>query len=389
MTDTYSHSYRNWVKAALLITVITPYLSGCNSSSTTALDNTNNTPVTPTIVAAAAAVTTATASTTTATPIPQPATAAASSVNAPAIAAATVTNSATTTSQRFSLVSSSGQVVDSSSLNQTKTVSIGSSGAAGRPEASDALGADTMPLTDTELATIRTTTPTAAARIINESVLGFDSRFHVNPYGYPQRAVSLITYNGSTHCTGWLVSADTLVTAGHCVHSGGANGRWGSPSAFKIYPGFSDGYAPYGSCQPRETYSSYGWITSADSDADVGVIKLNCAIGKATGYFSYFVAAQTDNTAITINGYPGDKADANEQWGSTGVISRSTPAKIYYDNDTTGGMSGAPVWLQHNDTAWSLGIHTNGESLLSPGTNAGTRISQDVFDLITAVKELP
>ncbi|WP_308874649.1 trypsin-like serine protease [Thiothrix subterranea] len=157
-------------------------------------------------------------------------------MDAPAIAAATVTNSATTTSQRFSLVSSSGQVVDSSSLNQTKTVSIGSSGAAGRPEASEALGADTMPLTDTELATIKTTTPTAAARIINESILGFDSRFHVNPYGYPQRAVSLITYNGSTHCTGWLVSADTLVTAGHCVHSGGANGRWGSPSAFKIYP---------------------------------------------------------------------------------------------------------------------------------------------------------
>jgi glutamyl endopeptidase len=306
-------------------------------------------------------------------------------VNAPAIAA-TVASSAPTTSQRFSLVSSSGQVVDSSSLNQTKTLSVGSSGALGRPEA---LGANTTPLTDSELAAIKTTTPTAAARIINESVLGFDSRFHVNPYAYPQRAVSLITYNGRTHCTGWLVSDDTLVTAGHCVHGGGSNGRWGSPSAFKIYPGFSDGYAPYGSCQPREIYSSYGWISAADGDADVGVIKLNCAIGNATGYFSYFVTAQTDNAAITINGYPGDKANGNEQWGSTGVISRSTPTKIYYDNDTTGGMSGAPVWLQHDNTAWALGIHTNGESLLSPGTNAGTRISQDVFDLITAVKELP
>ena len=310
-------------------------------------------------------------------------------MNAPPIAATVVASTTPATSQRFSLVASSGQVVNASGINQDKTVSVGSSGALGRPETAEALGANTTPLTDTELATIKTTTPTAAARIIRESIIGFDSRFHVNPYTYPQRAVSLITYNGSTHCTGWLVSADTLVTAGHCVHGGGSNGRWGSTSAFKIYPGFSDGYAPYGHCQPREIYSTYGWITAADGDADVGVIKLNCDIGNATGYFSYFVAAQTDNTAITINGYPGDKADGNQQWGSTGIILRSTPAKIYYDNDTTGGMSGAPVWLEHDNTAWSLGIHTNGESLLSPGTNAGTRISQDVFDLITAVKELP
>lgn len=376
MTDTYFHPYGKWAQAALLIAVITPCLSGCNGGSATAQDTTNTT--TTLIPKIAAAAPTATAPTAAAAPI----------VNAPAIAA-TVASSAPTTSQRFSLVSSSGQVVDSSSLNQTKTVSVGSNGAAGRPEASEALGADATPLTDTELAAIRTTTPTAAARIINESVLGFDSRFHVNPYAYPQRAVALITYNGSTHCTGWLVSANTLVTAGHCVHGGGSKGRWGTAAAFKIYPGFSDGYAPYGSCQPREIYSTYGWITTADGDADVGVIKLNCAIGNATGYFSYFVAAQTDNTAITINGYPGDKADGSQQWGSTGVISRSTPAKIYYDNDTTGGMSGAPIWLQHNDTAWSLGIHTNGESLLSPGANSGVRISQDVFDLITAVKELP
>lgn len=369
MTDTYSHPYGNWLYSTLLIAVITPHLAGCNGGSATAQDNTNTT--TPAIAAAAAT--------------PPTTAAAAPSVNAPPIAA-TVVSTTPTTSQRFSLVASSGQVVNPSSLNQDKTVSVGSSGALGRPEAQ---GADMTPLTDAELAAIQTTTPTAAARIIRESIIGFDSRFHVNPYAYPQRAVALITYNGSTHCTGWLVSPDTLVTAGHCVHGGGSNGRWGTTTAFRIYPGFSDGYAPYGYCQPREVYSSLGWITAADGDADVGVIKLNCAIGNATGYFSYFVAAQTDNTAITINGYPGDKADGNQQWGSTGIILRSTPAKIYYDNDTTGGMSGAPVWLQHDKTAWSLGIHTNGESLLSPGANGGTRISQDVFDLITAVKELP
>jgi glutamyl endopeptidase len=116
---------------------------------------------------------------------------------------------------------------------------------------------------------------------------------------------------------------------------------------------------------------------------------MNCSVGNSTGYFSYFVANPVDNVAITINGYPGDKANGTQQWGSKGTVSRSTAAKLYYDNDTVGGMSGAPIWVQNNNTAWALGIHTNGDSLATGGSNAGTRISQNVFDLITAVKELP
>ncbi len=96
-------------------------------------------------------------------------------------------------------------------------------------------GADVTPLSDTEIAAIETTT-TPAARIIQESILGFDDRFQVlNTSTFPERAVSLITYNGSSYCTGWLVSRDTLVTAGHCVHGGGtqlANGAMPPVSKF-------------------------------------------------------------------------------------------------------------------------------------------------------------
>ncbi len=360
---TIPQSRARWMPIIAVLLVITPYVTGCTGESTTAQDtSTTNTGSTTTATVATTAVTTP----------------------------STTTSSSTTTStskRSYSLVSSSGQIIDANNLNQNSSLSFGSTGVAGRPELE---GADLTPLSDTELTAMKTTT-TPASRIIQESVLGFDSRFLVNPYAYPERAVALITYNGNTHCTGWLVSKDTLVTAGHCVHSGGSKGNWGAATSFKIYPGLSNGYAPYGSCAPKELYSSYGWITAADGDADIGIIKLNCSVGNSTGYFSYFVANPVDNTSITINGYPGDKANGgqNQQWGSKGTVSHSTESKIYYDNDTVGGMSGAPTWVSNNGTAWALGIHTNGESLLTPNTNAGTRISQDVFDLITAVKELP
>jgi glutamyl endopeptidase len=354
-----------WVQPVATLLLIASMLTGCGGSDTTAQQN-----ATP----AAAPAPTVTASTV--SPV--------TTTTNPPIATTPTTDSAATTSHRFSLVSSSGKVIDVSNSNQGSSLSLGSTGAVGRPESD---GADLTPLSDAEIAAIRATTP--AARIIQESVLGFDSRFQVNPYTYPERAVALITYNGSAFCTGWMVSKDTLVTAGHCVHGGGATGRWGTTSAYKIYPGYSDGYAPYGACTPKELYSSSGWINTANGDADVGIIKMNCSVGNSTGYFSYFVANPVDNVAITINGYPGDKANGTQQWGSKGTISRSTAAKLYYDNDTVGGMSGAPVWVQNNNTAWALGIHTNGDSLATGGSNAGTRISQNVFDLITAVKELP
>lgn len=379
--DMILHSSKRFLGVFLSAVTTTVSISGCQQdNANTAQQQTEPQQtavagsVAPTSLVAATPPATTTASTT--TPIPP---------SSPASSSTSSSSATASSTKNYSLVSSNGQVIDANNLNQSNSVSYGSTGSGSRPELE---GADTTLLTDTEIAVMQTKTTTA--RVILESIIGFDSRYQVNPTAYPERAVSLITYNGSTHCTGWLVSKDTLVTAGHCVHGGGISGKWGNTSAFKIYPGYSDGNKPYGSCNAKELYSSSGWISSASNTSDIGIIKLDCSIGNATGYFSYFVANPVDNTTVTINGYPGDKADAHQQWASNGTISHSSPAKLYYDNDTTGGMSGSPIWVSNNGTAWALGIHTTGESsIVYPGTNSGTRISQDIFDLITAAKELP
>lgn len=376
-------SDRRVARVFFALTVATAFISGCNQDNT-APQAAQHTPA-PVAVAAASAPVTISAAV-----APSAASSSAVSVNSipvsntPAnslpLPVASTSNSAG--SLRANLVSSSGQVISAANDNRFTLQSPGSSGSSARPALE---GADMNPLTAEEISKMRT--PTLASRIIREAVFGQDTRYRVNPTTYPERTVSLITYAGQTHCTGWLVSADTLVTAGHCVHGGGNRGRWGQAAAFRVFPAYSDGYAPYGSCGAREIYSSYGWVIAADSTADIGLIKLDCTVGNATGYLGYFVASNVDGTNIAINGYPGDKADAHQQWGSLGTVLMSTPNKLYYDNDTYGGMSGSPIWVRNsaNGTAWSIGIHAAAEVNM----NSGTRINQDIFNLITAVKELP
>lgn len=292
-------------------------------------------------------------------------------------------STSTNSSSAGLLVASGNLVITSGSNVQTGIQSPGSAGGSSRPEAE---GASTVPLTQEEIELLRTTTPTA--KIIREAVLGYDSRYRIfDTTTYPQRAISLIAYEGKTHCTGWLISPDTLVTAGHCLHDGGANGKWRVKTALRAYPGYSDGNAPYGSCGAKEIYAAYHWVFAADPESDIGFIKLDCTIGKAIGYFGYFVPGKVDGATATITGYPSDKGGGLQQWASDGTIVASTPAKLYYDNDTSGGMSGSPVWVRNSNdgSVWGIGIHAAAETT----TNSGTRINPTVFMLMELVKNLP
>lgn len=350
-----SRVYTHFTQAVLLlVTVISTQLSGCGGGS----DETGKSLL-------ANGVSTSAATTTTSL-------------------SASATNSALpifTDSSAYSLISRNGDIYDPTVLNPDNlSHSSGSYGTGSQPELE---GADMSSLTADSSQT------TTAARVGQESVIGFDSRVQVNAQTYPYRATARITYNGLSHCTGWLVSSDTLVTAGHCVHGGGPQGHWGNTAAFRVFPGYSDGFAPYGSCTARELYTSNGWIQEGNDDADIGIIKLNCTIGNSTGYLSYFVANPVENVYITVNGYPSDRANGTQQWASDGRVNFATNKKLYYDNDTNGGMSGAPLWVYGSgNSIWSIGLHTNGENAFSPGNNSGTRISQEIFDLITAVKNI-
>lgn len=224
-----------------------------------------------------------------------------------------------------------------------------------------------------------------------ESVIGSDGRTRVDPTTTtPGSMTAWITFGGGSSCTGWFISASTVATAGHCVHSGGSGGSWYTRSSYRVYPGRNGTVSPYGYCTAKSLHSVTGWTTSNSNNHDYGAIKLNCSAGDTVGWYGmYWTSASLLGTSATIQGYPGDKTSGT-QWKMTGSITSNGTYRIGYTIDTASGQSGAPVWTYRNSSCTGTGatgkcvmaIHTLGGS----SSNSATRITQAVFNNLVAWK---
>ncbi|WP_425455307.1 trypsin-like serine peptidase, partial [Allorhizocola rhizosphaerae] len=109
-----------------------------------------------------------------------------------------------------------------------------------------------------------------------DSIIGTDDRYQVNPGVYPGTSTVLVTFSGG-RCSGWMAGynpanlTSTIVTAGHCVHTGGSGGAW--RSGVTVYPGYPN--TGFG-CSAITLYSVVGWTTNGSPDYDYGAIKVNC-----------------------------------------------------------------------------------------------------------------
>jgi putative chitinase len=212
----------------------------------------------------------------------------------------------------------------------------------------------------------------------------------VNTTEYPSRAIVQISFvnasNGKRYsCTGGMIGANFVLTAGHCVHDGGPGGGWHRD--FVIYPGRNGPLKPFGSCSASQLYSVEGWVNAASADEgrlyDIGAIKLDCDIGRQTGWLRLSTAADSIvGTQTMIQGYPCDKTPAGKAWVSRDEVRGVLPQKLFYQNDTYGCMSGAPVFTDGDQGI--VGVHTNGLHGEEPwnSNNAGTRITE------TAIQDL-
>lgn len=229
------------------------------------------------------------------------------------------------------------------------------------------------------------TTKAEPGSVGTNSVIGADGRVQESaPTSYPWGAIAHLQTNQGG-CTGFMLSRDVLVTAGHCVHYGGS---W--VTSYTVTPGRTGNNAPFGSCSGgiNDVWTTSNWINGYPSDHDYGLIKLTCNIGNNTGWFGwwYNTGENLVNQYFYVEGYPGDKPFGTMWWDGDNTYSQ-TANKLWYWIDTAGGQSGSPVYHSNSTTpglcsGWCVtAIHTNGVAGTNPA-NSGTRFRPDVMSFI-------
>jgi glutamyl endopeptidase len=224
-----------------------------------------------------------------------------------------------------------------------------------------------------------------------ESIIGLDTRTRNVTTNYPASAVVLIIFDGG-RCSGFMINENTVGTAGHCLHSGNPDGFFDRAS-FRILPGFDGDTAQFEECGARQLFTVNGWADGGDERYDYGAIKLDCAVGNATGTFGLRIGAGNNEPAI-VTGYPGDKP--LEQWQASDIVRRAESRQLFYAADTVGGNSGGPVWqgwTSENGVSGPYVIAVHAYGLHGTGAhsdfNHGTRITDDVINNYIAWSDLP
>lgn len=220
-----------------------------------------------------------------------------------------------------------------------------------------------------------------------ETVCGSDDRVQITavtqvPWRWICKLIIRWPNGGSGGCTGWFIGPRTVMTAGHCVYSGGAGG-WAR--SIEVIPGMNAAARPYGSMVGTSFRSVTGWTQNGDQNYDYGCIILpNANLGNQVGWFGFasLTDASLQNLLANNSGYAGDKPFGT-QWFNAGRVTNVTARKLYYMLDTYGGQSGSPTWRLLNGQRHAIGIHAYGGC-----PNSSTRITSAVFNNMLSWKNV-
>ena len=156
--------------------------------------------------------------------------------------------------------------------------------------------------------------------------------------------------NGNHYCTASVVDSpgqDLLITAAHCLNTGGRGAVYRSDVVF--VPGYRDGEAPYGIWTPAKLIVAQQWLTDANPDYDVGFVVLKPYKGKNIEQVLGANRLALDTSyryLVRVTGYP-ESADAPitcRNW-----TTKQSATQLRFDcPGYTNGTSGSP-WVANFD----------------------------------------
>jgi V8-like Glu-specific endopeptidase len=178
---------------------------------------------------------------------------------------------------------------------------------------------------------------------------------------YPYRAVGKLFFTvpgaGPSECSGAVIGARLILTAGHCVHNGKSS--TGFYTNFEFVPAFRDGVAPWGRWPAVTVAVTTTWATGqgkVPNAADYAILEVQdlqgtdgnvYRIGDVVGKFGVAIASLKINH-VHMLGYPVafDGGNKMHQVSSASLKYDPKTNTVAYGSDMTPGSSGGP-WVQN------------------------------------------
>ncbi len=250
-----------------------------------------------------------------------------------------------------------------------------------------------------------------AKGVLGEQSTGGVTTSAFNP-NYPSSSIAAYTNGkifftnsggGTSSCSGAIVNspgADTVWTAGHCLHAG-SGGNWYSNWVF--IPAYDDDLAnprPYGTWTPWWVQTRPAWASSSDMSEDMGVMIMNTNFGgwHIVNYFGGhgFSANLGKYTYENAFGYPSESpfdggnlmrcwGYASPEWTSGSVTSET----IKIPCDMTRGSSGGP-WLYGFDGNWGNlnGVVSRIDRIVGPTISLSPYFDNTAVDLYNITRNM-
>lgn len=175
-------------------------------------------------------------------------------------------------------------------------------------------------------------------------------------------ALEIAGVHGGLVGTAWYAGPKTLITAGHCVYDPEQIGGWAREIV--VTPGRDGERRPFGAQKATRFSAHPKWIAEMNPNFDIAAIHLEAALPPEATPFKVQPMDDADlkNALVNVSGYPADRGFGTEQWWAKNRIQRVRPDRLYYDVDTYGGQSGAPLYVIPNARAAPIvvGVHAYG-----------------------------
>jgi V8-like Glu-specific endopeptidase len=170
---------------------------------------------------------------------------------------------------------------------------------------------------------------------------------------------------GYARCSGTAVSSpdeSVVITAGHCINSGGRRGRW-FKSRWVFVPGFRFGQRPFGVFPARRLDTTRQWRRSGSENFDVGAAVVGRnergqTLGEAVGGVGIAWNLKPKQN-FDVHGYPAEEPFDGETQRvcpaarflghDPGSFAEPGPLNLAVDCEVTGGASGGG-WVVDGDT---------------------------------------